>query len=121
MSVEEVTTTTRILNDYAQAGNMEQVRVLAKHLASMVSPVGTCPLCGEDVYNYLEEDFGPVWTCPRDLDPNNRYWEPSDVTTEQQDKDEVWSFCYEDHGGYCDDHMPMHSKCYDGLFTTKGE
>lgn len=75
-------------------------------------PVGTCPACGEPVFNSLEED-GPVWICPRDLSPENGYWMPSDVTEEQQEEDQVFSLCYEDHGGVCDDHMPLHSACYD--------
>ena len=75
-------------------------------------PVGRCPACGELVYNALETD-GPVWTCPRDLSPTNKYWMPSDITEADMEKDQVWSSCYEDHDGWCGDHMPMHSACYD--------
>jgi hypothetical protein len=75
--------------------------------------IGICPICGEPAYN--EQDV--VWTCPRDLAPNNRYWEPSEVTEAQQEEAGIYSYCYEDFGGWCGDHMPMHGWCY----CVKGE
>jgi hypothetical protein len=71
--------------------------------------IGLCPSCRDDVR--ADEDH--VWTCPRDLSPDNSYWEPSDVTEEQMERDQVWSYCDEDHGGWCGDHMPLHGQCYD--------
>jgi hypothetical protein len=88
-------------------------------IASDLGYVGVCPMCGEGVKS--DDPDGPVWTCPRDLDPNDRiqgrYWEPSEVTEEQMERDGVYSHCYEDHDGYCGDHMPMHGECYGKLFT----
>jgi hypothetical protein len=75
-------------------------------------PVGICPACGESVFNSRETD-GPVWTCPCDLNKNNPFWQPSDVTEEMMEKDGCYSYCWSEHGGYCEDHMPLHSECYD--------
>lgn len=77
--------------------------------------VGTCPECDSLVFE--DDPDGPVWTCPRDLDPSNKYWMPSDITEEQMEESGCYSQCYEDHGGYCGDHMPLHSACYAGYFT----
>jgi predicted amidophosphoribosyltransferase len=72
-------------------------------------PIGICPACGETV----SRDEDEVWTCPRDLSPANPYREPSDVTEDQMQQDQVFSLCYENHGGFCSDHMPLHAACYD--------
>ncbi len=77
--------------------------------------VGICPACGEAVYNSAELD-GPVWTCRTDLSPHNAWWLPSEVTERDMARDGVWSYCPNDHGGYCfepETHMPLHARCYD--------
>jgi len=83
-------------------------------------PVGTCPACGESVFNSRESD-GLVWTCPADLSPDNPYWEPpleqfDTMTEKQREKIGYFGNCRED--GYSDENgcyerMPLHSKCYD--------
>lgn len=81
-------------------------------------PAGTCPACGELVFNSRETD-GPVWTCPADLATDNPFWEPplhgkSDEEWErEQEKVGVYSFCMEDFGGSCYERLPLHSACYD--------
>lgn len=92
--------------------DMEQLA----NAALLVGIVGICPECGEVVYGDKEPD-GPVWTCPRDLAPSNKYWQSSEITEAQMERDGVYSLCYEDHDGYCGDHMPMHSACYDKHVT----
>lgn len=91
---------------------MDATRMLAE-AALKLDVVGICPECGEVVYASDE----PVWTCPRDLSPDNNYWQPSEVTEEQRERAGVYSNCYEDFGGYCGDHMPLHGRCYEGYFT----
>lgn len=92
-------------------------RDMLAEIARELGYVGYCPLCGLP----CKDDEDPVWACPRDLDPNDkiqgRYWMPSEVTEEQRESAGVYSNCYEDFGGYCGDHMPMHGACYDKLFT----
>ena len=77
-------------------------------------PVGTCPSCGESVFNSREPD-GPVWTCPADLATTNPYWkEPLHEWTEE-DRETMGYFgnCLEDvSGSACYDRMPLHSACY---------
>lgn len=83
--------------------------------------VGICPACGEAVYTSLEPD-GPVWTCPKDLNPTNPYYDPDNHAPEEllaQDGDH--SNCPSAHtldGGYCEGelHLPLHAACY-----TKGD
>lgn len=81
-------------------------------------PVGTCPACGESVFNSRETD-GPVWTCPADLSPENPYWEPRLFDEDEAEhearcvKDGVFSNCGEDWGFGCYDRLPLHSDCYE--------
>lgn len=84
-------------------------------------PVGTCPACGESVFNSREGDGGPVWTCPADLDPKNPYWEPplepfDTITEEERERLGYFGNCRED--GYSDNHscydrLPLHAACYE--------
>lgn len=97
---------------YAVRIEEDQVESYPYRTHELELPIGICPVCGEPVFHLLDID-GPVWICPRDLSPHNPYWEPSEVTEKQQEEDQVFSLCYEDHGGWCGDHMPMHSTCYD--------
>jgi hypothetical protein len=83
-------------------------------------PVGTCPACGESVFNSRETD-GPVWTCPADLDVQNPYWEPplppfDTITEDERERSGYFGNCCEDigyNGGQCYDRMPLHSACYE--------
>lgn len=80
-------------------------------------PVGTCPACGESVFNSREPD-GPVWTCPSDLSPKNPYWEAPLVDRTEADREAsgYYGECCEDdgtNGGQCYPRMPLHSACYE--------
>jgi hypothetical protein len=76
-------------------------------------PVGTCPACGESVFNSRETD-GPVWTCPADLSDDNPYREQTEgITEEMMEKYGIYSNCWEDFGRSCYERMPLHGACYD--------
>ena len=85
-------------------------------------PVGTCPACGNAVFNSQETE-GPVWTCPADLNPRNPYAEaplpPFDEISEaERERLGYFGNCREDgyagtHGTGCYARMPLHSACYE--------
>lgn len=79
-------------------------------------PVGTCPACGEAVFNSREPD-GPVWTCPADLSPENPYHEDTLLTADEQaqnERDGFYGLCAEEAtGAGCFERMPLHSACYE--------
>jgi hypothetical protein len=84
-------------------------------------PVGTCPACGESVFNSREDD-GPVWTCPADLSLENPYAEPPlyEWSEEERERMGYYGNCLEDvdcadapgHSGRCYDRLPLHAACY---------
>lgn len=80
-------------------------------------PVGTCPACGESVFNSREGEDGPVWTCPADLSEQNPYHEDSIIPPEQITKNEQEGFfglCAEDCGDMsCYERMSLHAACYE--------
>lgn len=77
-------------------------------------PVGTCPACGESVFNSREPD-GPVWTCPADLSETNPFHEEThpNITEALRVESGVYSNCGEDFGFPCHERMPLHSACYE--------
>lgn len=80
------------------------------------APVGTCPACGELVYNSREGDGGPVWTCPADLSETNRFHEAPLHTWTEADRERMGYFgnCLEDTGdGACYERLPLHGACYE--------
>lgn len=94
---------------------LDIVRTIAADLdEATAEPIGTCPACGETVYD--NEPDGPVWTCPADLSETNPYREtPNEAITEElRESCGVFSNCGEDYGFPCYDPMPLHSACYDG-------
>lgn len=85
-------------------------------------PVGTCPACGESVFDSREPD-GVVWTCPADLSEKNPFHEPPMHDWTEADRERMGYFgnCLEDvdfadapgHYGRCYDRMPLHAACYE--------
>lgn len=81
--------------------------------------IGICPACGEPCA--WDDPDGPVWTCPADLAPTNRFAEPPlppfDTMTEaEREKIGYFGNCREDTGdahGQCYEPLPLHSACYE--------
>lgn len=87
-------------------------------------PVGICPACGQTVFASQETPDGPVWTCPRDLAPQNAFWHSTFIREEDQQAAGVYSNCPDDFGiksgargrylGVCElEHLPLHARCYE--------